>query len=72
MDATSTPGAGDGKPDDAAKKPEAKRFDATLPLARTGRPRHAKPAQSPDGELDLDVGDIQTRLPYGSEDIADK
>ena len=43
-------------------------FDSTLPLA--GRPR---PDAKDDGAtLDLELGDIETRLPYGSEDIADK
>ena len=46
------------------------KFKTTLPLARSGR---KKKDQSDEGvDLDLDLGDIQSRLPYGSEDIADK
>lgn len=45
-------------------RPPQKRFESTLPLQPT---EEVKP-----DALDLEVGDIQTRLPFGSEDIADK
>jgi hypothetical protein len=53
---------------EAPKNAPPRRFDATLPMGKPGEnaPRNGE------GELDLDLGDIQTRLPYGSEDIADK
>jgi len=60
----------DKEGDGAAKKAPAPRFDATLPMGKPGAT--ADPRRAGDGELDLDLGDIQTRLPYGSEDIADK
>jgi hypothetical protein len=63
-DSTPNPGAAD----ESAKKAPPRRYDATLPM---GKPGENAP-RNPDGELDLDLGDIQTRLPYGSEDIADK
>jgi hypothetical protein len=37
-----------------------------------GPGQSANVERKPDGELDLDLGEIQSRLPYGSEDIADK
>lgn len=63
---------GDGKvPDgDGKKSPPGPRFDATLPMGKPGQ--GATVRRDGDGELDLDLGEIQTRLPYGSEDIADK
>jgi hypothetical protein len=56
--------------DDDGKKPKTSRFDATLPMGKPGQ--DAQAPRNADGELDLDLGDVQTRLPYGSEDIADK
>ena len=56
----STPDA----PKKEEKKPPLADFESTLPLAGAHPPRA--------DDLDLDVDDIQTRLPYGSEDIADK
>ena len=56
--------------EDASKKPPLRRFDSTLPMGKPGQSSNVTRDQ--DGELDLDLGDIQTRLPYGSEDIADK
>lgn len=45
----------------------------TPPSARPEEAAKAPPpVQGDEFELDLEVGDIQTRLPYGSEDIADK
>jgi len=58
------------KTNDASKQPPPKRFDSTLPMGQGAK--DATPPRDADGELDLDLGDIQTRLPYGSEDIADK
>lgn len=61
--------AKDEKPvaDEAAKTPPpARRFPSTLPQAKP------EPAGETSSDLDLDLGDIQSRLPYGSEDIADK
>ncbi len=55
----------DGNPDSDAAKPSG--FDSTLPMAR--KPRDS---QDQDVSLDLEIDDVQTRLPYGSEDIADK
>ena len=63
----------DEKPDksgEEAKKAPPQRFEGTLPMG--GGPRGPNPPRDSDGDLDLDLGDIQTRLPYGSEDIADK
>jgi hypothetical protein len=61
---------GEKPQEDAEKQAPPKRWEATLPMGRPGDksslPRNAE------GELDLDLGDIQSRLPYGSEDIADK
>ena len=55
--------------EEASKSAPPRRFDATLPMGR-------KPAAGENGEgekeLDLDLDDVQSRLPYGSEDIADK
>ena len=52
--------------EEAPKSAPPRHYDATLPMGR-------KPAPA-DGEkeLDLDLDDVQSRLPYGSEDIADK
>ena len=52
--------------EDAQKSAPPRRFDATLPMGRKPAP------EGEEKELDLDLGDIQSRLPYGSEDIADK
>ena len=41
-------------------------FESSLPMARPPAPG------SKEEELDLDVDSIESRLPYGSEDIADK
>ncbi len=60
----------DKAPDEDAKKTPPRRFDATLPMGKPGQTSNAP--RNGEGELDLDLGDIQTRLPYGSEDIADK
>ena len=60
----------DDKSQDESKPAPPSRFDATLPMGKPGQSSNAP--RNPDGELDLDLGDIQTRLPYGSEDIADK
>ncbi len=43
------------------------KFKSTLPISAPG-----KGSAVPPNELDLDLDDIQSRLPYGSEDIADK
>jgi len=51
--------------EEAPKSAPPRRFDATLPMGR-------KPAPEAEKELDLDFDDVQSRLPYGSEDIADK
>lgn len=63
---------GDKAPEGAepGKVPPGPRFDATLPMGKPGQ--GATVRRDGDGELDLDLGEIQTRLPYGSEDIADK
>ena len=62
--------AKDGKEPEAQEKPQpGKRFESTLPMGRTP-PQESR--RNGEGELDLDVGDIQSRLPYGSEDLADK
>lgn len=53
-----------------AKAPPAKGFDSTLPIGAPGAAANVR--RDAEGELDLDLGEIQTRLPYGSEDIADK
>jgi hypothetical protein len=52
--------------EEAPKSAPPRRFDATLPMGRKPAPEEGEK------ELDLDLGDIQSRLPYGSEDIADK
>lgn len=59
------------------EKPDpGKGFDATLPMASRSPRAAARPvepdAEEGDLDLDLDVSDIESRLPYGSEDIADK
>jgi hypothetical protein len=64
-----SPDMKDAKGAEAEKKAPARKFEGTLPMGRPGQP---VPPRTADGELDLDLGDIQTRLPYGSEDIADK
>jgi len=51
--------------EEAPKSAPPRRFDATLPMGR-------KPAPEAEKKLDLDLDDVQSRLPYGSEDIADK
>ena len=56
--------------DAAGSKPPLRRFDSTLPMGKPGQSSNVR--RDENGDLDLDVGDIQTRLPYGSEDIADK
>jgi hypothetical protein len=53
-----------GKPSDGP------RLDGALPMGKPGQ--GATVRRDGDGDLDLDLGEIQTRLPYGSEDIADK
>ena len=60
--------------DEAQKGAPPRRFDATLPLSKKGPASGSggDPAAGGDLDLDLDLGDIQSRLPYGSEDIADK
>lgn len=58
------------KTHDEAKQAPTRRFEGTLPMGTPGKAADAK--RDGDGELDLDLGEIQTRLPYGSEDIADK
>lgn len=63
-------GESGAKPHDAAKGDAPRHFDATLPIGKPGQ--SAQVRRAADGELDLDLGEIQTRLPYGSEDIADK
>ncbi len=60
----------DSKANDGAKPNAGRKPEATLPMGRPGE--KADPRRKCDGELDLDLGEIQTRLPYGSEDIADK
>jgi len=65
--------AKEGKTNDGSepgKAPEGPRFDASLPMGKPGQ--GATVRRDGEGELDLDLGEIQTRLPYGSEDIADK
>ena len=56
------------QPDPAAEQEPKKttpRFQSLLPYARAAPDRSAE-------DLDLDVDGIETRLPFGSEDIADK
>ncbi len=67
MDAKDSKGQGDVE---AGKSVPGGRFDAALPMGKPGE--SAQVRRDAEGELDLDVGEIQTRLPYGSEDIADK
>jgi hypothetical protein len=58
--------------DESQKGAPPRRFDATLPHAKKeAAGPHEGGAEKVD-DLDLDLGDIQSRLPYGSEDIADK
>ena len=58
--------------DEAQKGAPPRRFDATLPLSKK-TPASGSGSENEAGDaLDLDLGDIQSRLPYGSEDIADK
>lgn len=52
--------------DEAQKPAPPRRFESTLPQGKK------TPDGNGGGDLDLDLGDIQSRLPYGSEDIADK
>jgi hypothetical protein len=66
MDAKSDKGQGG----DAGKQPPGPRFEATLPMGKPGQ--GATVRRDAEGELDLELGEIETRLPYGSEDIADK
>jgi hypothetical protein len=63
-----TPSENDKGAAEEASKGAPPRFRATLPMNQ----KPAKPDASGGEELDLDLGDIQSRLPYGSEDIADK
>ncbi len=58
------------KENEPGKPAGDRRFDATLPMGKPGQTADVR--RDAEGELDLDLGDIQTRLPYGSEDIADK
>jgi hypothetical protein len=58
--------------DESQKSAPPRRFDATLPLSKKGAANGSGADPDHGGELDLDLGDIQSRLPYGSEDIADK
>jgi hypothetical protein len=44
--------------------------DRTLPVL--GDPKAAAARRAAEAGLDLGIGDVETRLPYGSEDIADK
>jgi hypothetical protein len=58
--------------DEPQKGAPPRRFESTLPHAK--KEAAGPPAEGSDkvDDLDLDLGDIQSRLPYGSEDIADK
>lgn len=67
MDAKGDKGQGSSE---AGKPADGLRFDATLPMGKPGQ--GATVRRDGEGDLDLDLGEIQTRLPYGSEDIADK
>lgn len=67
MEAKDGKATGDVAP---GKKAPGEPFDATLPMGAPGQ--SASIRRDGDGELDLDLGEIQSRLPYGSEDIADK
>jgi hypothetical protein len=58
--------------DEAQKGAPPRRFDATLPLSKKAPAGGSGSEPEAGGDLDLDLGDIQSRLPYGSEDIADK
>ncbi len=60
----------DQQQESTAKPNTPGHFDATLPIGKPGQ--SAQVRRDAEGELDLDLGEIQTRLPYGSEDIADK
>ena len=46
--------------------------DEAAPTPPAPPPVTPPPVAGDEFELDLEVEDIQTRLPYGSEDIADK
>ena len=67
MEAKDQKDAGEIEP---GKPVPGSQFDAALPMGKPGQTAAVR--RDGDGELDLDLGDIQTRLPYGSEDIADK
>jgi hypothetical protein len=58
--------------DESQKGAPPRRFDTTLPLAKKDAAGAAAEGAEKVDDLDLDLGDIQSRLPYGSEDIADK
>ena len=58
--------------DDPRKSAPPRRFDSTLPHAKKDATGEPVSGSAGGDELDLDLGDIQSRLPYGSEDIADK
>ena len=64
----------DQEPVDSTPEQEAKktppRLESQLPFA--GAPPRAGSGDLGLKDLDLDVDGIETRLPYGSEDIADK
>ena len=58
--------------DESRKEAPPRRFDSTLPLSKKAPASGSGSEPEAGGDLDLDLGDIQSRLPYGSEDIADK
>jgi hypothetical protein len=58
--------------EESQKGAPPRRFDPTLPLSKKAPASGAEADSGHGSELDLDLGDIQSRLPYGSEDIADK
>ena len=57
------------KPRGEKQPPPPGTHRSTLPI---GRSEPASSSDKEEGSLDLEVDDIPSRLPYGSEDIADK